>query len=82
MAKIPDQSTPIPKSAPTDFDRLFVNGVEINPDRLGGSSSEPVAQLDHIKQINTKDTVDVSLLAKSFNLLLIELQDKGIMKKR
>ncbi len=80
MANMPDQSTPVPKSAPTDFDRLFVRGNEIFPEQVGGG--EPVNKIKHIKPINVKGDVDPVFLAKNFNLLLTELQAAGLMEEK
>lgn len=80
MSKLPDQSAPIPKSAPTNFDRLFVQGEEILPGQGGGKQSGK--KIKHIKPINTKGDVDPVFLAKNFNLLLTELQNAGLMEDK
>lgn len=81
MANLPDQSAPIPKSAPTDFERLFIGGVEILPGH-SGQSGEPVKKLKNIKPINVKGEVDPVFVAKCFNLLLTELQSAGLMEEK
>lgn len=79
MANMPDQSAPIPKSAPTDFERLLIGGVEIFP---GESSGEPAKKIKNIKPINVKGEVDPVFVAKNFNLLLTELQNAGLMEEK
>lgn len=81
MSNLPDQSAPIPKSAPTDFDRLFVRGEEIHPGK-SSHSGEPVKKLKNIKPINVKGEVDPVFVAKCFNLLLTELQNAGLMEEK
>lgn len=80
MANLPDQSAPIPKSAPTDFERLFVGGKEIFPEQ--SESGNPVKKIKNIKPINVKGEVDPVFLAKNFNLLLSELQNAGLMEEK
>jgi len=78
---MPDQSAPIPKSAPTDFERLFVGGEEIIPGQ-SGNSGEQVKKIKNIKPINVKGEVDPVFVAKNFNLLLTELQNAGLMEEK
>ena len=80
MGKLPDQSAPIPKSAPMDFDRLYVQGKEIIPGE--GGKSSPSKKIKNIKPINTKGDVDPVFVAKCFNLLLTELQNAGLMEDK
>lgn len=81
MANMPDQSAPIPKSAPTDFERLFIQGEEVFP-----GQSEQIGQttkkIKNIKPINVKGEVDPVFIAKNFNLLLTELQNAGLMEEK
>lgn len=81
MSRLPDQSAPIPKSAPMNFDRLFVQGQEITPGQSSGKSS-PTKKIKNIKPINVKGEVDPVFLAKNFNLLLTELQNAGLMEDK
>jgi len=80
LSKSRDQSAPIPKSAPTDFERLFVKGKEILPGK--GGESSPSKKIKHIKPINVKGDVDPVFVAKNFNLLLTELQNAGLMEDK
>lgn len=67
-----DQTRPIPKSPPVDFERLFVQGQEVLPS--GGS-----AQIPAIKPISTKGEVDVKAVVNTLNLLIYELKAAGLM---
>lgn len=82
MGKLPDQSAPIPKSAPIDFDRLFVQGEEILPGQGKSSGKASVPKIKNIKPINVKGDVDPVFVAKCFNLLLTELQNAGLMEEK
>ncbi|MBB6672624.1 hypothetical protein [Cohnella nanjingensis] len=62
-----------PTSGPVDFERLFVKGVEVVPGASGG------AKIANIKPISTRGDVDATVVAKSFNALLVALKEAGIM---
>jgi hypothetical protein len=81
MAKLPDQSAPIPTSAPMNFDRLFVQGEEILPGQSKGDG-KPSKKIKNIKPINVKGDVDPVFVAKCFNLLLTELQNAEFMEDK
>lgn len=76
---IPDQGTPIPRSAPVDFDRLFVGGKEVfaRKDESETAKIPKVSQLQAKKDRSAEETVDE--LRKRFNDLLQGLSDAGLM---
>lgn len=77
---IPDQGTPIPRSAPVDFDQLFVGGKEVFAGKGESDAKIPkVSQLQAKKDRSAEDTVDE--LRKRFNDLLQGLLDAGVMEK-